>query len=83
MTSKPPISSGSYSFDLSGDELYSVIQVLAFSKDVFMQMSDNYIKEGNEKAGITMRARSELSNILWNKFKNIALIGEPVSRDVH
>jgi hypothetical protein len=68
---------------MSSEELFSIIQILSFSKDIFHQMSLNCIKEGDDKTGQVYEARSSLSLILYSKFKTLANIGEPTSREVH
>lgn len=83
LKSKPAIEPANYSVVMNSDELFSIIQLLSFSRDVFDQMSKNYAETGDEKSGSIARARSELSVILWNKFRVIANIGEPISRDLH
>lgn len=80
---KPKIEEGSFSIVLNVEEMFSLIQILSFSKEVFEKMSENCRKDGNDKSMRVYGARSQLSLILYEKFKIIAGIGEPTSREVH
>lgn len=80
---KEPIESGLYSFTMNEDELFSVIQILSFSKEIYNQMALDMIKVGNADAGDIYTARAQLSAILHNKFNLLKEIGEPSSRHVH
>ena len=79
----PEAKVGDYTFMLNTDEVLSLIQILAFSKDLFMQMSINAATAQDQKGQITYAARSELSAMLYSKFREIASIGEPSSRELH
>jgi hypothetical protein len=82
--SRPAVFNDSqYSFLMSAEEVYSMVQILSFSKDIFAQMSLNYTNEGNQKAAAVFAARSELSKILYKKISDMASIGEPTSREIH
>lgn len=72
-----------YSLMMSAEEVYSVVQILSFSKEIFAQMSLNYVNEGNQKAAAIFAARSELSKILYQKISDMASIGEPTSKEIH
>ena len=74
---------GCYSLILSKDELVSAIQTLGFSKELFTQMALNCRKDGDEQSAKVYSARSELSWLLYRKFKVVAGIGEPTSSEVH
>ena len=80
---KPPVREGEFTFVLSTEEVLAVVQILAFSKDTFTAMSSNAQKEGNVKASEVFAARSELSGLLYDKFRDVASIGEPTSRHLH
>jgi len=80
---KPPIDDGNFSLVLSVDEMFSLVQILGFSKDIFERMSMNCEKDGDVKAATVYGARSQLSMMLYEKLKVIAGIGEPTSREVH
>jgi hypothetical protein len=80
---KPPIEDGNFSVTLSTDEMYSLVQILSFSKEVFEKMAENCKAEGNEKATQIYSARSSLSLILYERLKIVAGIGEPTSREIH
>jgi hypothetical protein len=81
---KPTIvEEGSYSMVFTQDELFSAIQILSFAQVVFEQMSVNCHKEGDDKAMQIWAARAKLSLLLYGKFKDVAVIGEPTSREVH
>jgi hypothetical protein len=79
----PPVEPDNFTVVLSKDEITSLVQLLAFSRDVFAQMALNLLKEGNDADSQTISARSVLSNILCTKFKDVAVIGEPESRQLH
>jgi len=68
---------------LSKEEMISLAQILMFSKNVFAEMALSLEKEGKSVDAESMNARSVLSQLLFTKFKNLALIGEPESRQVH
>ena len=74
---------GQHLFVMSDEEVFSLVQILAFSKDIFKQMSLNCAKDGDAKAEGIYAARSELSEILFDKIRTIASIGEPTSRALH
>jgi hypothetical protein len=65
------------------NEVYSMVQILGFSRDVFKQMSLNCAVDGDKKSEEVYAARSELSQILFEKMRSIASIGEPTSRALH
>lgn len=79
----PTIKHGEYTFVLSEEELFSLAQILSFSRDVFKQMSLDRGVAGDGQAEAIFAARSELSSILFHKMKLIANIGEPTSRELH
>ena len=74
---------GCYSFAMNEDEMLSIIQILIFSKEIFEQMALDCHKQGNEKAMQTYGARAKLSLMLYEKFKDVAEIGEPISNEFH
>ncbi len=80
---KPIVSEGSFLVDLSVEEMFSLVQILGFSKDIFGRMSENCLKDGDNKAAEVYGARSQLSMLLYQKLKVVAGIGEPTSREVH
>ncbi len=80
---KPPIQEGSFSMELRTDEILSAIQILAFSVEIFDKMSRNCEKDGDLVTAEAYLARSQLSALLYEKFKTVAEIGEPTSREVH
>jgi hypothetical protein len=79
----PPLGPDEYTFIMSANEVYSLVQVLSFSRDIFKQMSLNCAVEGDAKGEAAYAARSELSEILFTKLRTIASIGEPTSRAFH
>ena len=80
---KPPIEDGSFSVVLSVDEMFSLVQILSFSKEIFGKMSESCRQDGDDKATQVYSARAELSLLLYEKLKIVAGIGEPLSREVH
>lgn len=68
---------------LTMEELVSATQLFGFSKDLFAQMAVNSANEGNEQMSQVYAARAQLSLTLYAKFKTLASIGEPDSRQVH
>jgi hypothetical protein len=80
---KPPVEPGNFSVVMSTEEMFSLVQILSFSKDIFERMASNCRKDGDAKAGEIYTARSLLSVLLYEKFKTVAGIGEPESRDIH
>jgi hypothetical protein len=82
-SSKPAVAENEVSLTMTSDEVFSVVQILSFSKDIFHQMSLNCTKEGDEETSLVYAARSRLSLMLYTKFKALANIGEPTSREVH
>ena len=80
---KPEIVEGQYSFCMTIDEVLSMVQVLSFSKEMFNQLSINFLKDGDEKNAAMYAARSELSSLLYKKIREVASIGEPASRNIH
>lgn len=82
-TTRPPVDEGEFTFVLSADEVLAIVQILAFSKDVFAKMSANSEKDGDINAAKTYATRSELSGLLYEKFRENASIGEPTSRNLH
>ena len=83
LTEKPPVEEGNFLVVLSVQEMFSLVQILSFSKDIFERMAENSIKDGDDKSGQVYGARSKLSMILYEKLKDVAGIGEPTSREVH
>ncbi len=77
------IPEGSYSLVMSAEEMLSMIQILSFSREVFEQMAVNCHREGDEKGMQVYGARSKLSWMLYEKFRDVAGIGEPSSDQVH
>lgn len=80
---KPKVGPDDFTVILSRDEMLNLTQVLQFSKEVFAEMAMNLQKEGNATGADAFNARSLLSQLLFNKFKTITIIGEPESRQVH
>ena len=80
---KPTVDDGNFTIVLSVDEMFSLVQILGFSKEIFERMALNYDKDGQLESAKVYAARSELSMILFKKFRAVAGIGEPTSRDVH
>lgn len=78
-----PVGPENYSVVISKDELLSLVQMLAFSRDVASHLALDLLKNGNEQDSKTMSARSLLSDALCSKFKDIAIVGEPEYRQVH
>lgn len=77
------VEQGNFSVVLTSDELFSMIQVLSFSREVFSQMAYDCKTLGDDRAATVWGARSELSYMLFKKFRDVAEIGEPVSNEVH
>lgn len=80
---KQEVKANEHLFVMTNDEVFSLVQILSFSRDVFKQMSMNCAIEGDIKAETVYAARSELSNILYEKIRTLASIGEPTSRALH
>ena len=80
---RPEVKSNEHLFVMSTEEIFSLVQILAFSKDIFKQMSINVGIEGDLKGQEAFAARSELSAILLKKVSDIVNLGEPTSRDLH
>jgi hypothetical protein len=57
--------------NLSDDELFALIQILSFSKELFTQMSLNAEKEGKDKESAVFKARTLQSDILYRRLKLI------------
>jgi hypothetical protein len=81
--SLPDIKPGEHTFVMNNDEIFSLVQILSFSRDIFKQMSLNCGVEGDTESEAAFAARSELSDILFGKIRKIASIGEPTSRELH
>lgn len=79
----PEVKGNELTFVLNVDEVLSLIQILSFSKELFMQMSINAAGQENKQDQVTFATRSEVSAYLCHRFKEIASIGEPTSRDLH
>ena len=80
---KPPVQNDEYSVVMTNDEVSAIIQILGFSKEVFEQMALNALKDKDETTSKIYSARSQLSLMLYSKFKDILKIGEPTSREIH
>lgn len=80
---KPEVKPNEYLFIMNSEEVYSLIQILAFSKDIFLKMSQNCALEGDAKAETVYAARSALSEVLYTKISTVVNIGEPASRNLH
>ena len=80
---KPPVEEDNFSVVLTVEEMFSLVQILSFSKEIFEKMSENCHQDGDEKATQVFSARSKLSLMLYEKLKAVAGIGEPTSREVH
>ncbi len=83
LSTKPLMEGDNFSVVMTVDEMFSLVQILSFSKDIFERMSKNCHKDGDIKSSDVYSARSQLSMLLYKKFKDIAGIGEPTSREVH
>ena len=79
----PVVKDNEHTFIMTNEEVFSLVQILSFSRDIFKQMSLNCAVEGDTKAEAVFAARSELSDILYGKIRQIASIGEPTSRAFH
>jgi hypothetical protein len=80
---RPEVKSGEYFFAMNSEEIYSLIQILVFSKEIFLKMSHNCAIEGDSKAETVYAARSALSEALYSRISAIVSIGEPTSRNLH
>lgn len=81
---KPPIVTGNeFSTVLSSDEIVSLVQILTFAKQVFDQMTATAVKDKNDVEAAIWGARSKLTSMLYAKFRDVADIGEPTSRQIH
>jgi len=80
---KPPIEEGSFSVVLSVEDMFSLVQILSISKSIFEKTGEACLKDGDEKSAQVFYARAKLSLLLYDKFKTVAGIGEPTSREVH
>lgn len=74
---------GGITFMMSAEEVFSLAQILSFSRDVFKQMSLERGTAGDTKAETVYASRSELSDVLYSKVLRVAGIGEPDSRVFH
>lgn len=84
VASKPSVGPDQYSFALSRDEVLALIQILGSSKDIYAQMVINSLQAGEpEKLQQAYSARAQLSAMLYLKFREVASIGEPTSREIH
>jgi hypothetical protein len=79
----PPVNDGHYTLVMSIDEVVSMIQILAFSKELFSQMAINAAETKDTKGQAVFTARSELSAILFSRIRALTGIGEPSSRELH
>lgn len=79
----PPLGPDDYTFIMTSNEVFSLVQILNFSRDLYKQMSANCAAAGDIKGEAAFAARSELSDILFAKVRKIASIGEPTSRALH
>jgi len=82
-TKQQLIKDDEYSVVMTAQEMLSVIQIFSFARDIFDQMAVNLVKDGDEKTADVYSARARLSMMLYTKFRDIANIGEPTSREVH
>lgn len=80
---RPDVKPNEHLFVMDSEEVYSLIQILAFSKDIFLKMSQNCAREGDTNAETVYAARSALSEVLYTKISTVVSIGEPTSRDLH
>lgn len=78
-----PVPPGFVSFQLNDDELSAIIQLLQWTKISFKNLADHATSQGDIDTVKVYSARSQLSELLLNKFKGLAYIGEPDSRSVH
>lgn len=79
----PEAKPGDYTLVMTSNEVFSLIQILGICRDIFKQMSLNCAIEGDIKGEAAYSARSEASDILFSKIRQIASIGEPTSRALH
>ena len=79
----PPVAPDEVTVIYSKNEILTLANILIFSKQVFAEMSANFLKEGNNADAETMNARSLLSQHLLSKLQSIDDIGEPESRQIH
>ena len=68
---------------LTPDELYSMIQILSFSREIFEQLAITSEKDGKEQARALYAARAQLSSLLYDRLKSVSRAEEPVSRTLH
>ena len=79
----PSVLANEVTIVVSKEDLLSMIQLLAFSRDVFANMALTLLQDGNEADSKTISARSILAGTICSKLKDIAVVGEPESRQVH
>lgn len=78
------VTESEFSCVLNTEEMIALIQILSFSKDIFDNMAVTAMKEKATAEIQKMYAtKAQASFILFQKFRDIANIGEPKSRDVH
>lgn len=72
-----------YSLVMSREEILSAVQILSFAQHMFEQMATESTKDGDEKATTQWAARARLSVLLYEKLRDVANIGEPMSTEIH
>lgn len=82
-TNKPPVKFNEFSFNMAVDEMLSMVEILGFSKEIFEKMAQNCAIDGNADGHKMFMARSQIAYSLYEKFKHVAEIGEPISREIH
>jgi hypothetical protein len=79
----PLVKNGEKTFIMSDEEIVALVMVLGLSKEMFKELALNYAKLGDSEAEELYNARSMASEVLFNKVRGIASIGEPESRVIH
>lgn len=77
------VNPGCISFQMTEQELAATIELLQFAKTSFGNLAAYATSNGDDKQAEVYLTREEISAVLLGRYKALAVIGEPKSRDVH
>lgn len=77
------ITPGNVSFQMTPEELSATIQLLNFARGSFKALADQAVANGETDNARSFADREAASTILVNRYKALAMIGEPTERNIN
>ena len=74
---------GYISLEIAPDELFSIIKLLQFSKDLFINVASDALTKNDSTTFDAYASKAKEAENFHSKFGVLAQIGEPERREIH